>query len=321
MFGKGLIKIIGLIIAGAIALAAGSELLASVVTVVLAFRGGDPFPLVTVVLIVVVLLRLLQRQPEDTPVMMILNIAAYAATGYVVVVAFVIALPYGLVASVAASVIAVIGCSLMGNPSSLIKQIQEIIPGATLGTRLDGLSKRMVPVGNGTSFALNTAHNIILVDHAQSEKIIQLMRDRPLLPISLTHFEECDVLFITTEDHSMLNRVSSLLAAVNIKTNGSPPSLLAEVIQMIPIIDEQNGLPMHDYRLAKDEKSVADLLSSWPLRMTVFPSESDVMILVPDDVSTGLNVEKLKQGYESEILLNRDFKILQEVVEPVENST
>lgn len=320
LIGKGLIKIIGLIIAGAIALAAGAELLASVVSVVLTFRAGNPFPLTSVVIITVVLIRLVQRQAEETPVRMILNIAAYAATGYVAVVAFVIGLPYGLVAAVVASVIAVIVCSLMGDPSSLFKQLQVGIPGISLGMRF-GLSKRMVPVGNGHSFALNTIHNVMLVNKSEREKIVQLMRDRPLLPVSLTSYEDSDVLFVTTDDDSMVQRVNSLLSAAGIVSEGSPTPLLTEVVQMVPIIDEQNGFPMRNYRLARDEKSVSDLLSSWPERMTVFPSETGVLILVPDHVSTGLNVEKLTSGYEPEILLNRDFTSLVEVIKPDESTT
>lgn len=319
VIGKGLIKIIGLIIAGAIALAAGAELLASVVSVVLSFRGGNPFPLTTVVIITVVLIRLLQRQIEETPVKMILNIAAYAAIGYVAVVAFVIGLPYGLIAAVVASVVAVIVCSIIGDPSSLFQQIG--FAGVSLGVRFDGLSKRMVPVGDGNSFALNAVHKVMLVDKSEGQKIVQLMRDRPLLPISLTHYEDCDVLFITTGDDSMVERVGSLLASTGIDTNGSPAPLLTEALQMVPIIDEQNGFSMRNYMLARDEKSVSDLLSAWPIRMTVFPSESGILILVPDCVSTGLNVEKLTSGYESEILLNRDFTTLKEVVKPVESTT
>ncbi|MHA2144470.1 MAG: hypothetical protein ACXAB0_03390 [Candidatus Thorarchaeota archaeon] len=320
MLGKGLIKIIGFIIAGAIALAAGAELLASVVSVVLSFRGGNPFPLISIVIITVVLIRLVQRRSEETPVKMILNIAAYAATGYVAVVAFVIGLPYGLVAGVVASVIAVIACSIMGDPSSLFQQIQIGIPGISLGMRFDGVSKRMVPFGNGNSFALNTAHNVMLVDESDREKLVQLMRDRPRLPVSLTRYEDRDVLFITTDDDSIVERVSSLLTAAGITSKGSPTPLLTEVVQMVPILDEQNGFPMRNYRLARDEKSVSDLLSSWPVRMTVFPSETGVLILVPDHVSTGLNVEKLTSGYESDILLNRDFTSLLEVVKPDEST-
>lgn len=320
MFGKGLIKLIGLIIAGAIALAAGAQLLASVVSVVLSFRNGNPYPLLGAILLPIVLLRLLQRQPKDTPVKILLNIAAYAATGYVVVIAFVIALPYGLVVSILAAVFTSIGCSLLGDPSSISIYIKEMIPGSKLGTRNDGLTKRIVPVGDGTSFAVNSRHTVILVDHSQHEKIVKLMRDRPLLPISLTHFEECDALVITTEDIDLVTRICSLLNLVEINTQRAPP-LLAEAVQMVPIIDEQNGLPMHDYRLARDEKSVSDLLSTWPLRMMVIPSKPEVMILVPDNVSTGLNVEKLKQGHEREILLNRNFTSLQEVASSVEITT
>ncbi|MHA2115419.1 MAG: hypothetical protein ACXABM_07970 [Candidatus Thorarchaeota archaeon] len=273
MLGKGLIKIIGFIIAGAIALAAGAELLASVVSVVLSFRGGNPFPLISIVIITVVLIRLVQRRSEETPVKMILNIAAYAATGYVAVVAFVIGLPYGLVAGVVASVIAVIACSIMGDPSSLFQQIQIGIPGISLGMRFDGVSKRMVPFGNGNSFALNTAHNVMLVDESDREKLVQLMRDRPRLPVSLTRYEDRDVLFITTDDDSIVERVSSLLTAAGITSKGSPTPLLTEVVQMVPILDEQNGFPMRNYRLARDEKSVSDLLSS--LRPIVLMASED----------------------------------------------
>ena len=62
MFGKSIIKLIGLIFAGAIALAGGAELLASVVGVVLAFRSGNPFPLLLVGIVTVILLRIVKRQ-------------------------------------------------------------------------------------------------------------------------------------------------------------------------------------------------------------------------------------------------------------------
>ncbi|MFW9813279.1 MAG: hypothetical protein ACFFF9_12535 [Candidatus Thorarchaeota archaeon] len=321
LFGKGLIKIIGLIITGAIALAGGAELLASVVSVVLSFRSGNPLPLVTVVIIAVVLLRLVKRQSENTPVKLILNIASYAASGYVAVVTFVIGLPYGLVAAVATSVIAVVLCSFMGDPSSVFEQLQLGLPGLFLGVRIDGLTKRVIPVGNGMSFALNKIHNLILIDNSEREKIVQLMRDRPRLPVSLTHFEDSDVLFITTEDQVLVESVRSLLVSARIDTNGPPSPLLGEVIQMIPIIDERNGLFTRNYRLARDEKSVSDLLLTSPIRMIVFPSDSGPMIIVPDSESTGLNVETLPTGHEHDILLNRDFKSLMEESKPVESST
>ncbi|MFW9967189.1 MAG: hypothetical protein ACFFEA_08540, partial [Candidatus Thorarchaeota archaeon] len=46
MFGKGVLKIIGLAMAGAIALAGGAQLLSSVVYIIIAFRSGDIAPFV-----------------------------------------------------------------------------------------------------------------------------------------------------------------------------------------------------------------------------------------------------------------------------------
>lgn len=320
MFGKGIIKLIGLVFAGAIALAGGAELLASVVGVVLAFRAGNPFPLVLVCIVTVVLLRIVKKQEEETPVKMILNIVAYAATGYIVVVAFVIALPYGLVASIGAAITTSVVISFIGDPSSLMVHFQEFLP-SSFGDPINGLSKRVVQTGDGSSFTINSTNSITVINSDHRDKVVELMRDRSLLPISLTHFEDIDVLFISTgKDRSLFDRVGSILGSYGIESKGPAPALLAEAIQMIPIIDEQNGLLMKEYRLAKDEKTIESLLSLWPVRMTIFPTELGLRVLVPEYEVTGLNVEQLKQGYESEVLLNRDFASIREVMESVESA-
>ena len=320
MFGKGIIKLIGFVFAGAIALAGGAELLASVVTVVLAFRAGNPFPLILVGLVTVVLLRILKRQEGDTPVKMILNIVAYAATGYLVVVAFVIALPYGLAASIATAIATSVVMSLIGDPTPLITHVQDFVP-SSVGVSMNGLSRRVVHREDGTSFTVNSSNSIIIINSEHRNKVIELMRDRTLLPISLTHFEDIDVLFITTgKDRFLFDRVSAVLKAYQIETNRPAPALLAEAIQMIPIIDEQNGLMMKEYRIARDEKTIQSLLSMWPVRMTVFPTELGLRVLAPDYEVTGLNVEQLKQGYESEVLLHRNFTSIREAMESVESA-
>ena len=320
MFGKSIIKLIGLIFAGAIALAGGAELLASVVGVVLAFRSGNPFPLILLVIVTIILLRIVKKQTEETPIKMILNIVAYAATGYLVVVAFVIALPYGLVASVVTAIATSVVISLIGDPSSILSQIQDYLP-STIGGPINGLSKRVVQAGDGSTFTVNSANSVIVIKSEHRDKVVELMRDRSLLRISLTHFEELDVLFISREGgRSMFERVNSLLTSYGIETKGSIPTLLAEAIQMLPIIDEQNGLLMKEYRLAADEKTINDLLSLWPTRMTIFPTEYGLRVLVPDMEVMGFNVEPLKLGHESEVLLHRDFTSIVEVKDSVESS-
>jgi len=115
MIGKGITKLIGYAIAGAIALVAGTELLVSVVSVVLAFRMGNITPLLGVIILTVGLLLVVKRVSEESPTRLIMNILAYAASGYLAVVTFVIVLPYGLIFSgIAAGVTAGI-CSFIKN--------------------------------------------------------------------------------------------------------------------------------------------------------------------------------------------------------------
>ena len=164
-------------------------------------------------------------------------------------------------------------------------------------------------------------HNILILEHGTRDKVIQLMRDRPLLPISLTHFVDCDVLFVTENSNpARFDQIMKLLNDLSIGIKKQTSQLLSEAIQMVPIIDSQNGLGMDNYRLAKDEKSVNDLLALAPIRMTVFPTVNGLWILVPDMDAPGLIVEQLVQGKEVDVLLNRDYTLLEEVSKQVETT-
>ena len=321
MLGKGITKLIGYAVAGAIALAAGAELLASVVSVVIAFRLGDISPLVMVIALTVGLLIVVNRVSEESPTRLILSIIAYAASGYLAVVTFVIVLPYGILfAGIAAAITAGI-CSLIKDPSMLTSHFQEFLSQIQSTGFLNGLAKRIVHVGDGDSFALNTFHNILILEEGSRDKVIQLMEDRPLLPISLTHFVDCDVLFVTEGSNpAKFEQIMKLLNDLSIRTKKHTSQLLAEAIQMVPIIDSQNGLGMENYRFARDEKSIKELLSLAPVRMTVFPTTTGIRVLIPDMDAPGLIVESLEQGKEVDILLHRDYTLLEEVEKPVETA-
>ncbi len=321
IFGKGIMKLIGYAIAGAIALVAGAELLTSVVSIVLAFRQGNISPLATAIVITLGLLLIVNRVAEDSPTRLILNILAYAATGYLAVVSFVLVLPYGLIFSGIAAGVTAAACSLIRDPTVIMGQVHEFKSQVQSISSLNGLSKRIVSVGDGESFAFNSIHNIIILEDGSRDRVIQLMRDRPLLPISLTHFVDCDVLFIAEgKTPGKFEQVVKLLKDLSINTRGHTSQLLAEAIQMIPIIDSQNGLGMDNYRLVRDEKSIGDLLGLAPVRMTVFPTIAGLRILVPDMEAPGLVVESLAVGKEIDVLLHRDYTMFEEVRNPVETT-
>lgn len=187
-----MMKLIAYAIAGAIALTAGVELLASVVSVVVAFRAGDVSPLVTVILITIGLLLLVTRVSEDSPTRMILNILAYGVSGYVAVVAFVIVMPYGLLFAGIAAVATTGLCTLIRDPKIIMEPLKEFTSQIQSTGSLNGIAKRIVPVGDGDSYVMNSFHNIVLLKEGSRDKVIQLMKNRPLLQISMTHFEDCE---------------------------------------------------------------------------------------------------------------------------------
>ncbi len=124
------------------------------------------------------------------------------------------------------------------------------------------------------------------------------------------------MLFISAKFDQVIDLINNL----GIEIKGSTSPLLAEAIQMIPIIDSQNGLKMETYRLARDEKSITELLSLAPTRMTVFPTISGLVVLVPDMDAPGLLVERLEQGTEADVLLHRNYSLLEEVEKLVETT-
>jgi len=318
LFGKGLIKIISLVIAGAIALAAGSQLLASVVSVVLAFRFGNIIPLMVVVILTVGILLVANRVPEESTARTIIKILSFAVTGYLAVTIFAIALPYGLIISIIAAGAVGVLSSIIGEQRTFWKYVQQSLQ---FENQRNGSSIRSVPVGDGTSFKLNKFQNIVILEERTREKVIHLMKERPLLPISLTHYEDCDVLFIAEEnDPTRYGRIMKLLKESGIAIKGVASPLLAEAIQMVPLLDSRNGLKFEDYRIARDEKTISSLLAQAPSRLTVVPSANGLFVLIPEMEAPGLNVERLKHGCEVDILLDRDYSHLKEAEKPIESA-
>ncbi len=311
-------KLTGYAIAGAIALVAGAELLSSVVAVVFAFRFGDPSPLIGVVFITVGLLLVVNRVSPESPLRLVLNILTYAASGYLAVVVFVIALPYGLtISGIAAGLVAGI-CSFIKKPDVLTGYIRVAITQIKSSGSSNELSSRLISLGDGESLTMDLSQHPVLLEHGTKDKVIQLMRDRPLLPISFTHYVGCDILFICDDKNpEKYQQILNLLEERSIGVKKITSHLFTEAIHMIPIIDSQNGLGMDEYRLARDEKTINDLLSIMPVRMTIFPTTNGLNILVPDTDAPGLLVETIEQGKAVDALVNRNYSLFEEVEKPV----
>jgi hypothetical protein len=310
VLGKFTFKIIGVVIAGALALAAGAQLLSSVVSVVISIRLGNPFPFASVIIVTFVLLRLPTRYQNESIPSSLLTILSYGATGYLVVVVFVAVMPYGLHFALLGSGIVAILCSIVSNPSVIMEKMQQLsstLPATSLLSISNGKS-----IGNEISYSVRISqdYRVLILPSDSREKVVDLMRNRPLLPMSLTHYEDCDALIIASTkemDSRIVNRILSLLKENGINSVDDATPLLSEAILLAPLIDEQNGLYMSDYRIANGKSSIEHLLSIWPSRMTVFTKSSMLGIIVHDTAVPGLLAANLPSGHESDVLLRRDF--------------
>lgn len=311
-------KVVGLAVGGAIALAIGAELLSSVVSIVMAFRFGDPLPLMTVVTLTMCLALICNRAPEETPSRAILRILSYASTGYLAVIAFVIVLPYGLVMSIIAAAAIGILSSVLNDQKAIRSQFRRSI---IAQNRIGMTATRSITNEDGESFRLNSLHTIILLESNVREMVVQLMKERPFLAISLTHYEDCDVLFVNDCDSSQkLDNIMKLLRNYNIETCGFASSLLKEAIQLVPVLDSRNGLKFNDYRFARNSQTIEALLEQAPVRMTIFPSAHGIRVVVPETEAPGMDVENITPGYEVDILVHRDYSIFKEVDKQIESS-
>ncbi|MHA2067654.1 MAG: hypothetical protein ACXABY_25095 [Candidatus Thorarchaeota archaeon] len=307
MFGKGVLKIIGLAMAGAMALAGGAQLLSSVAVVVIAFRSGDIIPLVLAVgtaLALIQMRRLLSNHALST----IVGILAYAASGYIAVVAFVGLLPFGLVSSFIGAALTIVVCSLMHDPTLMNEWIAALSADSSVSWM--GRSR-------GTSelkLSLDVSHQMILLPPESREQVITLMKDRPLLPISLTHYTDCDVLFIDTNSKkTSSSQVRDILSRMNILSGRDASPLLREAILKVPLIDARHGLEMTDYCLAFEEDTVIHLLKNVPSRMIVFPCKTGLRIIYPESAAPGLISEKVPENELVNTLLLHSYAGLEEV--------
>lgn len=315
LIGRGILKLIGLALAGAIALACGAQLLSSVALVVFALRGGNFVPLFLVIGVTFLLIQL-KRLMDQKALSAILGLFAYAAIGYLSLIAFVGLLPFGLITSLVGAALTIISCSIINDPGQLDEWIGLLSTDSPTSLLSRGFSSSNLPHN------LDVGHHLIRVSSESRELIVTLMRNRPLLPISLTHFNECDVLFVDiTSKRTTPAQIREILGKAGILTEGEVTPLLREAILKVPLIDEKHGLSISDYSIATEHDTVVQLMRNPPSRMIVFPSKNGPRILYPESDAPGLVSQIVPEREIVNALLLHEFSGLKEVKDTNENAT
>ena len=111
----------------------------------------------------------------------------------------------------------------------------------------------------------------------------------------------------TEGEEKVLNQV---LQALSEKGAGSMQVLslfMTNAILSLPLIEDDMGVTMKEYRIAVEESTVAKLLEIWPNRITVFPNRKGLRVVIRGDVAPGFDLKQLPQGREAQVLLGRDI--------------
>lgn len=310
MFGKGLLKLIGLALAGAIALAGGAQILSSVATVVIATRSGNVIPLAASIIITLLLIRI-KRALDDHPLNAVLGVVGYAAVGYLAVVAFVWLLPFGLIASLLGAAVTITSLSIIHDPSQLKTWTSSLA--------MDSPIKWGFSISKGNDVfgsAIEIEHQILILPENSRDQVFVLMRARPLLPISLMHLDDIDVLCISkSENRTISESVKDIIAQNGIQPFAEVSPFLREILLKIPLIDSQNGLAFTDYVLVRDKDALSHILETAPSRMRVFPSKTGLRVLYPESEAPGLVSENVADNMLASAILFHDYTGLQEVKE------
>lgn len=311
MFGKTVLRLISYAVAGAVAILLGGRIVSSVASVVFAWRMGNPLPIIVVIVGSLVLV-LFSRGEANTLPKMIMNILGWIAAAYLSVVIFFVSIPLGLIAGF-------FGLALTLMSFGAIKDTKGI------GGRLRFLVYQIVSAGSAfPALRRNSAMNnqsiwflvrglalrSYLVPRGQRFRILDLVRERPLLPVSLTRYGNADILFVR-ENPQITDQIESLLEDEGIQDALPLGPFLTNALLALPLIEERDAcFSPADYVFCRDESTVNRLVDIWPDRITVFPSMGGPIVVVRNDTVPGFETRPLPRGTESCVLLERDVSML-----------
>ncbi|TFF92821.1 hypothetical protein EU546_07070, partial [Candidatus Thorarchaeota archaeon] len=194
-----MIKLCGLLLLTVILLGAGSQLLSSIVSVILSLRAGNPLPFIVAIVIPVVVITYAGRIDDERHLKPIMTIAGYATGAYMIATLFLALLPMGLSVSI-------LGAAVMGGISAFLydpshlEQLGAFSPRGVIQTQLFNDAES----GPSPAFisGISVQWTLLLVKQEEREKVLDMLQERPLLPVSFSVFLDCDVLVIHSRDAS-----------------------------------------------------------------------------------------------------------------------
>jgi hypothetical protein len=319
MFGKSVFTLAKWAIVAGVAIVIGSQLLESVSWVVISFRFGNFMPLMGVLAITFVVQRISTAAKQQAQIVaMLTDVLASASAVYLFFVMLLGLLPYGLNISLIGSCFSIIVIAAIRSPDDFRKRISLLVE--TAGT----YTATGIGMGYGREKALWNSvvrgkKEVLCIPQDGFNSVIDILKDRPMLPVALAHYVDMDFLIVTNHDgHDWTYQVKRLLLEEGVPGVQLAPPLLKKVVLFMPLFEEDRGVQVEGYGLASSENSVNALLSARPCRMTVFPSSDGLRVVARRDSVPGIEMKEIPAEVSKRVVFRRDIDGVTKVPEKTE---
>ncbi len=313
MFGKSLFRLMKYGILVCVAIIVGSTLLTTVSGYVAVLREGNYTPLFFLLFVSTVLVFASERYKLESKVADILVKALSALISLLLfmVIFLWLYIPLGLVQAAVVTFSAILYLNIVRRPS-MLREYWDSITLMSVNFGPLTLTDRAK-----LSYRILKEFSVVVLPRGQLDMVVDLFKTRPHLPMVLTHYEEMDVLYIKQNGQS--TSIDSLLALLNIEEPLRASPLLSRLIVSLPILEEEYGVQLADYRFVEDQVVVEKLLESRPVRMSIIPHVEGPRLIVPSKDTLGMNVMEIPSEHLVRVILGKDLTPFQrsEEVTPI----
>ena len=311
MFGK-LYSLVKYVIIAVFILILASSLLDSVAMIAKANEQGNYLSFIIIAGITTVLVRMASKNRKQEISSLLIQITAGCSVIYLVFIVFTTStlimshsanMPAVTLASL---LLTIVYCKIVYEPPNLGNMVGFIVAStrATMNTiSIDARGDISVWASISSNF------RILLLPEGSASSILELLKERPSLPVTLTHLEGFDYITIPN-DPLWQQRIEEILTRMQINVTRALP-LLELGVQAIPFFYQSHELEDIKYGLSTKDSVIEFLLKEWPVGLTVFPSSEGLRTVVPVQRVPGLELDQLSKTKTLRLLIHRDTRIFQ----------
>jgi hypothetical protein len=243
---------------------------------------------------------------------MILNLLSWAASAYTSVVVFFVALPLGLVPSLVILGVTLFAVGAVKNSHGIGNRVRAMVDMTVIaGSSIPMLGQTELSDRGIWSSMQKRGFVGLLVPRERRHAILQVIRERPLLPVSFTRFEDADILFVR-DGQTVAPQILVLLRDAGVEGIEEISTFHTSALLSLPVIEKRDeGSSTDEYVFCREEATLNRLVETWPNRVTLYPSKAGVIVVAPRGAVTGFEARPIPRGLRSAVVIERDANLLE----------